>query len=78
MSLVKSKIDLETEAYTEADKRVDELLEKYYDKHYDSFEEFQKDLFEKIEKAHKDIEEGNYIPMEQALRELREKYGIHC
>lgn len=62
----------------EAQKRVDDLLEKYYDKHYDSFEEFQKDLFEKIEKAHKDIEEGRCMPMEEMVAEFREKYEIQC
>lgn len=76
MSLVKSKVDLETEAYTEADKRVDELLEKYYDKHYDSFEEFQKDVYEHIDRALKQIEEGKGIPMEIAVAELKARYGI--
>jgi len=74
MSLVKSKINLET--YTEADKRVDELLEKYYDKHYDSFEEFQKDVYEHIDKALKQVAEGKVIPMEIAVAQLKAKYGI--
>lgn len=78
MFLVKSKIDLEAESYTEADKRMDELLEKYYDKHYDSFEEFQKDVYEHIDRALKQVEQGNYLPMEVVLSQWREKYGIRC
>lgn len=76
MSTIEPCINLQDYDEDEAQRRVDELLEKYYDKHYDSFEEFQKDLFEKIEKAHKDIEEGRVIPMEIAVAEMRARYGI--
>lgn len=76
MSTIEPCINLQDYDEDEAQERVDELLEKYYDKHYDSFEEFQKDLFEKIEKAHKDIEEGRVIPMEIAVAEMRARYGI--
>ena len=78
MSTIEPCINLQDYDEDEAQRRVDELLEKYYDKHYDSFEEFQKDLFEKIEKAHNDIEAGNGIPMEEIVAEIREKYGIQC
>lgn len=76
MSKTKTNVNIETETYTEDDKRVDELLEKYYDKHYDSLEEFQKDVYEHIDRALKQVEEGKAIPMEIAVAQLKAKYGI--
>lgn len=56
--------------------RIDRLVEEHFNKRYESFEEFQKTVFEKIEQAFRDIEQGNYIPMKNAVAELEEKYGL--
>ena len=59
------------------EERVNRLMEKYFFPHYSSQEEFEKDLYEKIEIAHKQIEEGKGIPAEIAFKELEAKYGLH-
>ena len=58
------------------EERIDKLISKRLDKHYINFEEFKKDVLNKIEQAFKDIEKGNYTTMEFAVRELEEKYGL--
>lgn len=58
------------------EERIDKLISKRLDKHYINFEEFKKDVLNKIEQAFKDIEKGNYTTMEYAVRELEEKYGL--
>ena len=68
-SLVKSNQETEEE-------RIDRLVSEHFDKHYASFEEFQKDIFEQIEIALKEIEDGKAIPMEEAVAELEEEYGL--
>ena len=68
-TLVKSNQETEEE-------RIDRLVSEHFDKHYASFEEFQKDIFEKIEQALKDIDEGNYCTMEDAVAELEAEYGL--
>lgn len=65
------KINKETE-----DERIDRLVSEHFDKHYATFEEFQKDILDKIEQALKDIDEGRYQTMEEAMKELEEKYGL--
>ena len=58
------------------DERIDRLVSAHFDKHYATFEEFQKDIFAKIEQALKEIDEGKGIPMEEAVRELEAEYGL--
>lgn len=58
------------------EERIDRLVSEKFDKQYTSFEEFQKDIFEKIEQALKDIENGNYCTMEDAVAELEGKHGL--
>ena len=58
------------------EERVDRLISEHFDKHFETFEEFKADLFEKLDIATKEIEEGKVIPMEVAFKELGEKYGI--
>lgn len=68
---------LSNEAYEElTDENIERLVAKEFDKHYASFEEFQKDVFEKIEIALKQVEEGNVIPFEDFCKEMEEKYDI--
>ena len=68
-TLVKSNQETEEE-------RIDRLVSEHFDKHYASFEEFQKDIFEQIEIALKEIEDGKGIPMEEAVAELEAEYGL--
>lgn len=58
------------------DERIDRLVSAHFDKHYATFEEFQKDIFAKIEQALKEIDEGKGIPMEEAVKELEAEYGL--
>ena len=58
------------------EERIDKLVAEHFDKHYATFEEFQKDIFEKISQALKEIDEGHYRPMEEAVAELEAKYGF--
>lgn len=41
------------------------------------FESFKKDFDEKIERAHKDIEEGHCRPIEEFWTEMEAKYNIN-
>lgn len=68
---------LSTEAYEMiAEERVERKLEEEFDKKYPDFESFRKDVYEKIDAALKDVEEGRVTPMKQALAEMEEEYGI--
>lgn len=60
----------------QTEERIDRLVSEHFDKHYATFEEFQKDMNQKIEMALKDIEEGRYQTMEIAVAELEEEYGL--
>ena len=59
------------------EERVERLVSERFDKHYENFEEFQKDIFKKIEQALKDIEQGRYRPAEDFFKEMEEKYNIN-
>ena len=68
-TLVKSNQETEEE-------RIDRLVSEKFNKHYTNFKEFQKDIFEKIELAIKEIEDGKGIPMEQVVAEMEAEYQI--
>ena len=68
---------LSNEAYEKyEEERVDRLVEEHFNRKYPDFESFKKDVYEKINQALKDVEEGRCQPMEEALEEIEEKYGI--
>ena len=75
---------LSDEAYEELTKgleeteeeRIDRLVSEHFDKQYATFEEFQKDIFKKIEEAMQEIQEGKGIPMEDIVTEMEEKYHL--
>ena len=75
---------LSDEAYEELTKgleeteeeRIDRLVSEHFDKHYATFEEFQKDIFKKIEEAMQEIKEGKGIPMEDIVTEMEAKYHL--
>lgn len=67
-----TKICSETE-----EERIDRLISEKFDKYYETFEEFQKDVFEKIETALKEIEDGKGIPMQNAVAEMEAKYNFN-
>lgn len=75
---------LSNEAYDELvnngetdDERIDRLVAKHFNARYENFEDFQKAVFEKIDQALKDIEEGRYRPLEDFCAEMEEKYNIN-
>ena len=59
------------------EERIDRLVAEHFNRHYANFEEFQKDVFKKIDKALKDVEEGHYRPAEEFFKEMEEKYNIN-
>lgn len=59
------------------DERIDRLVSEHFDKHYATFEEFQKDIFAKINQALKEIDEGKGIPMEYIVAEMEAKYHFN-
>lgn len=59
------------------EERIDRLISEKFDEHYTTFNEFKKDLFEKIEIAIKEIEDGKGIPMEVAISEMEAKYHFN-
>ena len=75
---------LSDEAYEELTKvleeteeeRIDRLVSEHFDKQYATFEEFQKDIFKKVEEAMLEIKEGKGIPMEDIVTEMEEKYHL--
>ena len=52
------------------------MVSEHFDKQYASFEEFQKDIFKKIEEAMQEIKEGKGISMEDIVREMEAKYHL--
>lgn len=59
------------------EERIERLVSEKFDKQYATFEEFQKDVFEKIEQALKDVDEGRCRSLEEFCAEMEEKYDIH-
>ena len=59
------------------DEKVDRLISEKFDKHYASFEEFKEDIRKHVDIARKQIEDGDYITMEEFVAEMEEKYHIN-
>lgn len=59
------------------EERIDRLISEKFDKHYETFEEFQKEIFENVIEALKEIEDGKGIEMKHAVEEIEAKYDIH-
>lgn len=59
------------------EERIDRLISEKFDKHYSTFEEFQKDIFEKIEQALKEIDEGKGRTLEEFCEEMEADYDLH-
>lgn len=60
----------------EEKERIEKLVDEHFQKQYANFEEFQKDVWNHIEKALKEVGEGKYLPMEEAIEELEKEYGV--
>lgn len=60
----------------EEEERIEKLVDEHFQKQYANFEEFQKDVLNHIEKALKEVGEGKYLPMEEAIEELEKEYGV--
>lgn len=65
------KVKNETE-----EERINRLISEKFDKQYTTFEEFQKDVYKKINKAIQEIKERKGIPMDIAVAEMEEKYNF--
>jgi len=68
--IVKSKQETEEE-------RIDRLVAEHFDKHYATFKEFRKDVFEKIEQALKEVDEGKCRSFNELCAEMEAKYDIN-
>lgn len=58
------------------EERLNKLITEQIEKKYPDFESFKKDVYEKLEQGLKDIAEGRYQPMEEAVTEMEAEYGI--
>lgn len=59
------------------EERINKIVSKYFDKQYATFENFQKDIFNEIKEALKEIEEGKGISMEEVVAEMETKYNYN-
>ncbi len=59
------------------EERINRLISEEFDKHYANFEEFQQELFKKIEQGLKDVEEGRCRPLKDFCAEMEAKYNIN-
>lgn len=58
------------------EERIDRLISEKFDKQYATFEEFKKDLYEKIEKALKEVDEGKCRTLDEFCAEMGAKYDL--
>lgn len=59
------------------EERIERLISEEFDKKYVNFEEFQKDVYDKIDQALKEVEEGKGRPFADFCAEMEEKYDIN-
>ena len=60
-----------TKSFEEAEEeRIDRIVSKHFDEHYSTFKEFQASIFQKINEAIREIDEGKGIPMKNIVAEL--------
>ena len=59
------------------EERIDRLIAEHFHKHYATFEEFRKDVFEKIEQALKEVDEGKCRTLDEFCAEMEAKYNIY-
>ena len=57
-----------------SEREINNMVGEKINKHYENFEQFKSELVNSIKKEIKDIESGKGIPMEQAVKEMEEKY----
>jgi len=68
---------LSNESYEKlTEERIEKKLEEEFNKRYSDFENFRKDVIEKINLALKDINAGNCKDFEDFCAELEEKYDL--
>lgn len=69
---------LSNEAYEKyEEQRIEILISEYFNKKFPNLESFRKDIYEKIEKSLKDIEDGKIRPLSEFCAEMEEKYSIN-
>lgn len=57
------------------EKEIDILMAEEFG--FPDFESFEKDFYEKIDRAHEDIKKGKYKTAEKWIQEMEEKYKIY-
>ncbi len=68
---------LSNEAYEKFEQQhIEKIVSEYFDKYYSNFEEFKKDTYQRILQGIKDIKNGNYQSMDEAMKEMEAKYGF--
>lgn len=69
---------LSNEAYEKyEEERIDRLIDEHFNRKYPDFESFKKEVYEKLDKALKDVKDGKVRPIEKFCTEMEEKYHIN-
>ena len=58
------------------EEKINSIVSKKFDEQFSTFEEFQKDVFKKIDKALKEIKEGKSRDLSDFTKEMEAKYGL--
>ena len=69
---------LSNEAYEKMEEqRIEKMVAEYFDKKFPNFETFQKEIYDKIEWALNNIQEGKCRNLNDFCAEMEEKYNIN-
>lgn len=69
---------LSTETFEQyEEQRINKIITEQFEKKYSDFENFKRDIYQKIEKGFEDIRNCNYSPATQFFKEMEEKYNIN-
>ena len=59
-----------------AQRKIDKAIDNYYSQFYKNEKEFKEYVFKKLSIALKEVEEGNVIPMEEALERFKTNFDL--
>ena len=72
---------LSNDAYESMNKlnesKIEKIISDKFSTHFKTYEEFKKDIIEKIEIALKEVDDGKCEPFKNFCKEMEEKYDIH-
>ncbi len=70
-------LDLENDNIDlKAQRKIDKAIDNYYSQFYKNEKEFKEYVFKKLSIALKEVEEGNVIPMEEALERFKTNFDL--